>query len=98
VQNDKCHYYDSKDRKEEMLLPSLVIFRKQANIVALFARLTQKTKNVVAFFNDITQQSKKHCQTFFNLYSKNVVVEDVQSHIVAKDEGIMSIWTFKKSC
>jgi hypothetical protein len=39
-----------------MLLPSLVILSKQANIVAFFARLTQKTKNAVAFSSDITQQ------------------------------------------
>jgi NAD(P)H-hydrate repair Nnr-like enzyme with NAD(P)H-hydrate dehydratase domain len=77
-----------------LLLPSLVIVRKQAHIVAFFATLTQKTKNVVAFFSDITQQSKKHCQAFSNQYSKNVLVKGVQSYIVAKDEGITSISTF----
>jgi beta-lactamase regulating signal transducer with metallopeptidase domain len=66
--------------------------------VAFFARLTQKTKNVVALFSDITQQSQKLCQAFSNQYSKNVVVECVQSYIVAKDEGMTSIWTFLKAC
>jgi hypothetical protein len=60
--------------------------------------LLKKQKKVVAFFSDITQQSKKRCQAFSNQYSKNVVVEGVQSYNVAKDEGITSIRKFLKSC
>jgi hypothetical protein len=69
---------EGQKRGKLMLLPSLVILRKQANIVAFFGRLTQKTKRVVAFFSDITQQSKKHRQAFSNQYSEIVVVKWVQ--------------------